>query len=198
MSMWHGANPRRAAASALAAVTLSVALVACGSGGEEPPQREAGDSAAADTGKDRAPTDSGTTLPDTSKILATLKGDQGIEMVIYEAKRDEGGFLTVNGEFRNTGGSAYVTPVQWSGQEAAIAGAGPSLGGMTLVDSKEKKRYYVLRDTDNRPLTTSQYAASIEAGKSLSFFAQFPAPPQSTTKVDLQFPGFPNAPIEIS
>ncbi|MEU3186860.1 hypothetical protein ABZ707_22085 [Streptomyces sp. NPDC006923] len=198
MSMWHGATPRRAAAATLAALTLSVSLVACGSGGEEPPQRETGDSAAADSGKDKTPTDSGTTLPDTSEILATLKGDQGIEMVIHGAKRDDGGFLTVSGELKNTGGSVYTTPVQWSGQEQAVAGTGRSVAAMTLVDSQEKKRYYVLRDTDNRPLTTSGFTPSIKAGQSLSFFAQFPAPPQSTTKVDLQFPGFPNAPIEIS
>ncbi len=51
------------------------------------------------------------------------------------------------------------------------------MAGMTLVDSKGKKRYYVLRDTDNRPLTTANYTPGIEASKSLAFFAQFPAPP---------------------
>lgn len=106
----------------------------------------------------------------------------------------------MSGDFKNPGGESFTTPVVWSGgEEEAVAGTGPSLAAMTLVDSVGKKRYYVLRDTDNRPLTTSNYASSIEPGKSLNFFAQFPAPPNTTTKVDLQFPGgFPNATIEIS
>ncbi|MFB8084108.1 hypothetical protein [Streptomyces sp. NPDC055992] len=152
-----------------------------------------------DTGKDRSKkTAEGDTLPDRSKTLATLKNDAGVEMIVYSAKRDSGGFLTVSGDFKNTGGEGFTTPLEWSGQEEAVTEAGPSLAGMTLVDSVGKKRYYVLRDTDNRPLTTSNYTSNIDPGKSLNFFAQFPAPPSTTAKVDLQFPGFPNATIEIS
>lgn len=69
---------------------------------------------------------------------------------------------------------------------------------MTLVDSQAKKRYYVLRDTDNRPLTTTNYDSGIDAGASLPFFAQFPAPAPTTTEVSVQFPGFSSATIEIS
>jgi hypothetical protein len=32
----------------------------------------------------------------------------------------------------------------------------------------------------------------------MSFFAQFPAPPDSTTKVDIQIPTMPSATIAIS
>ncbi|WUT01328.1 hypothetical protein OHA46_20680 [Streptomyces sp. NBC_00708] len=171
-------------------------MTACG--GDEKGAEKA-PAASSDAGKNRSEKATGDeTLPDRSKTLATLKNDEGVEMVVYSAKRDSGGFLTVSGDFKNSGGQSFVTPVQWSGQEEAVAGAGPSLAGMTLVDSVGKKRYYVLRDTDNRPLTTSNYEPSIEPGKSLNFFAQFPAPPSTTAKVDLQFPGFPNATIEIS
>lgn len=44
------------------------------------------------------------------------------------------------------------------------------------MDSKGKKRYYVLRDTDGRPLTTTNFPA-LKAGESLPVFMQFPAPP---------------------
>lgn len=196
MNNRHVRNVRRAGAAALLASTLVFSVAACG--GDKEGQDKA-PAASSESGKDKgekAP--EGETLPDRSKTLATLKNDQGIEMVVYTAKRDSGGFLTISGDFKNPGSEDYTTPVVWSGEEEAIQGAGPSLAGMTLVDSVGKKRYYVLRDTDNRPLTTSNYTSSIESGKSLNFFAQFPSPPNSTTKVDLQFPEFPNATIEIS
>ncbi|MET7366711.1 hypothetical protein ABZS61_12910 [Streptomyces sp. NPDC005566] len=196
MKFRHVRNVRRAGAAALLASTLVFSVAACGGDKEGSDKAPA---ASSESGKDKgekAP--EGESLPDRSKTLATLKNDKGVEMVVYSAKRDSGGFLTISGDFKNPSSEDYTTPVVWSGQEEAIKGAGPSLAAMTLVDSVGKKRYYVLRDTDNRPLTTSNYTSSIESGKSLNFFAQFPAPPNSTTKIDLQFPEFPNATIEIS
>ncbi|MGW1027619.1 hypothetical protein ACWD4J_28635 [Streptomyces sp. NPDC002577] len=196
MSIRHARRLRRAAASTLVAAALAFTATACG-GNDGGDTKASSSSASQDTGKS-GNSGSGNTEPDTSKTIATLKGDNGIEMVVHEAKRDSGGFVTVSGEFKNTSQEMYTIPIQWSGQENAVAGTGRSIAAMTLVDSKEKKRYYVLRDTDNRPLTTAGFDPSIAAGKSLTFFAQFPAPPDSTASVDLQFPGFPNATIEIS
>ncbi|MHC3461701.1 hypothetical protein [Streptomyces flavovirens] len=192
----HVRNVRRAWAAALLVSTLAFSVAACG--GDDGGEAKA-PAASSGTAKDEgveAP--EGDTLPDRSETLATLKNDKGIEMVVYSATRDSGGFLTVSGDFKNTSGEGFTTPLEWSGPEQAVSSTGPSLAGMTLVDSAGKKRYYVLRDTDNRPLTTSKYTSSIEAGKSMNFFAQFPSPPNSTSQVDLQFPGFPNATIEIS
>ncbi|MFH8755589.1 hypothetical protein [Streptomyces atroolivaceus] len=196
MTYRHARNGRRAGAAALLAATLTFSVAACGG---EDGGKDKGPAASSGNAKDQEDKSSGgPTLPDRSKTLATLKNDAGIEMIVHEAKRDSGGFLTISGDFKNPGSEGFTTPVEWSGQEEAVKGAGPSLAGMTLVDSAGKKRYYVLRDTDNRALTTSNYTSSIEGGKSLNFFAQFPAPPNTTSKVDLQFPGFPNATIEIS
>ncbi|MEU2246486.1 hypothetical protein [Streptomyces sp. NPDC019224] len=196
MNFRHARKVRRAGAVALLASSLLFSMAACGGddkGSDKAP------AASSDTGKDRGKQAAeGKTLPDRSKTLVTLKNDGGVEMIVYSAKRDSGGFLTVSGDFKNTSGEGFTTPLEWSGQEEAVAETGPSLAGMTLVDSVGKKRYYVLRDTDNRPLTTSNYTSIIEPGKALGFFAQFPSPPSTTAKVDLHFPGFPNATIEIS
>jgi hypothetical protein len=72
-----------------------------------------------------------------------------------------------------------------------------SLGGATLVDAASKKRYYVLRDTDGRPLTTTGFS-SLQPGESLAVFVQFPAPPTSTADVTFQLPTFASATIQIS
>lgn len=200
MSTRYVRNMRRTGAAALMVATLTLSVTACGGddGKEGAADKAPVSSSAPPKADDKTPGDDGETLPDTSKTLVTVKGDKGLDMVIHVAKRDEGGFLTLTGEFKNTSGSRVVTPVQWSGTEEAVAATGPSLAAMTLVDSQAKKRYYVLRDTDNRPLTTTRYDSGIDAGKSLPFFAQFPAPAQATSKVDLQFPGFTTATIEIS
>ncbi|WP_406454209.1 hypothetical protein OG782_24085 [Streptomyces sp. NBC_00876] len=198
MSTRYVRNMRRTGAAALMVATLTLSLSACGGDDGEGATGKAPSSSSAPSKAEKGPQDDGETLPDTSKVLVTVKGEKGIDMVVHVAKRDEGGFLTLTGEFKNTSGSRVVTPVQWSGTEEAVARTGASLAAMTLVDSQAKKRYYVLRDTDNRPLTTTSYDSGIDAGKSLPFFAQFPAPPQTSTKVDIQFPGFTTATIEIS
>ncbi|MCX0245743.1 hypothetical protein [Streptomyces drozdowiczii] len=155
-------------------------------------------SSAASEAGEKKPAGQGETDADTSKVLATVKGAMGIDMVIHTAQRDQGGFLTLTGELKNTSGSRVVTPVEWSGKEEAVVATGPSLAAMTLVDSQAKKRYYVLRDTNDRPLTTTNYDSGIDAGASLPFFAQFPAPAPTTSEVSVQFPGFSSATIEIS
>ncbi|MER5892539.1 hypothetical protein [Streptomyces sp. NPDC001876] len=198
MSIRYVRDVRRAGAAALLAATLTLTMAACGGDDGKNAKGEKSSTSSAPTKEKETGSAGGETLPDTSKVLVTVKGDKGIDLIVHVAKRDSGGFLTLTGEFKNTTGGRVVTPVQWSGTEEAVARTGPSLAAMTLVDSQEKKRYYVLRDTDNRPLTTTSYDSGIDAGKSLPFFAQFPAPAQTTTKVDLQFPGFTTASIEIS
>lgn len=65
------------------------------------------------------------------------------------------------------------------------------------MDSVGKKRYYVLRDTDGRPLTTTNLGI-LKAGESMGVFMQFPAPPPSTTDVSLQLPTFEPATLKLS
>lgn len=74
---------------------------------------------------------------------------------------------------------------------------GNSLGGATLVDAVGKKRYYVLRDTDGRPLTTTGLGI-VSGGDSVEVFMQFPAPPASTTDVSFQLPTFEPATLKLS
>lgn len=196
MTMRHVRTVRRAGAAALLSAALTFLLAACGGDGDGSESKEPASTAPQQTkGGDK-----GSTAPDSvpSEPIATVKGDGGLELSVFAAKRDDGGFLTVDGEFKNTGSAGFSVPVSWNGMEQSVAATGHSFAGMTLVDSKGKKRYYVLRDTDNRPLTTYGYDGFIQPGRSLTFFAQFPAPPATATKVDLQFPGFPSTSIELS
>ncbi|WP_031083438.1 hypothetical protein [Streptomyces sp. NRRL WC-3549] len=195
MTNAHVRTVRRAGGAAALVVAFALSLTACGSDGGGAPKGEASVSSA--PAKTDDANGGGGTVPDTDNVLVTIKNDQGIDMVVNSVVRDEGGFVTVSGQFKNNGSKFWTTPVSWSGEEAEVSRTGRSLAGMTLVDSLAKKRYYVLRDTDNRPLTTTGFAPRIDAGESLTFFAQFPAPAESSKQVDIQFPGFNTAKVEI-
>ncbi|MEU0394723.1 hypothetical protein ABZ208_18455 [Streptomyces sp. NPDC006208] len=196
MSMRHMRTMGRVRAAAALSAVLVFSLAACGGGSEDPKPGEAASSPAKNEGDKETSADPVASTP--SEPIAVIKGDAGLELSVFSARRDEGGFLTLDGQIKNTGSEGFTVPVQWNGLEQSVASTGRSFAGMTLVDSKGKKRYYVLRDTDNRPLTTYAYGSFIEGGGTLPFFAQFPAPPVDTTTVALQFPGFPSASIELS
>lgn len=131
------------------------------------------------------------------ETLAVLRGQDGVQLAINTAERDAGGFLTVKGTLKNASSRSVALPGQIRGVETEVMKHGNSLGGATLVDSMNKKRYYVLRDTDGRPLTTTGLDI-IPAGDSLAVFMQFPAPPATTTEVSFQLPTFEPATLKLS
>jgi hypothetical protein len=191
MGIRFTAKARRGMVALAAAVGLAVGVAGCGGGGGEDKKPETSASASKDGGSNPS------TQEGRDEPLAELKGESGLLLQIASVQRDAGGFVTVSGELKNDGDEAIRVPVRASGDETEITRHGPSLGGATLVDSATKKRYYVLRDTDGRPLTTTGMPR-IDAGSSIPVFMQFPAPPTSTTEVTFQLPTFASATIQIS
>ncbi|MEV5545502.1 hypothetical protein AB0L35_05075 [Streptomyces sp. NPDC052309] len=191
MSIRFTTKARRGMVALTAAVGLALGVAGCGGGGGDG-KPDASASASKGSGSDASPQEGQTEEP-----LAELKGTDGLFLQITSAQRDSGGFVTVNGNLKNDGDKSVVVPAALSGNETEIVRNGRSLGGATLVDSKSKKRYYVLRDTDGRPLTTTGFS-TIKAGDSLSVFMQFPSPPADATEVTFQLPTFPTATITIS
>ncbi|MEU3604439.1 hypothetical protein AB0E83_03055 [Streptomyces sp. NPDC035033] len=177
------------------AVAASLTVVGCGADAEpkvtnkpatvtQQPQQSA-------TTQEEQPTE------EPAEAIARVKGPKGLELEVNSADRDAGGFLTIKGRLKNASDKASVIPAQLSGDETEVVKHGNSLGGATLVDAIGKKRYYVLRDTDGRPLTTSALD-SLGPGKSTAVFMQFPAPPASTTEVSFQLPTFEPATLKLS
>ncbi|MER6455256.1 hypothetical protein ABT270_22050 [Streptomyces sp900105245] len=174
------------------AAGLTLGVAGCGSGGGEDKKPEPSASASQRGGSGPNPQEG-----QSDKPLAELQGPSGLLLRITSAQRDSGGFVTVNGALKNDSGSAVIIPSSVRGNETEIIRNGSSLGGATLVDAKGKKRYYVLRDTDGRPLTTTGLT-SLKAGQETPVFMQFPSPPSATNEVGFQLPGFPMATIQIS
>ncbi|WDV56925.1 hypothetical protein PV963_29355 [Streptomyces coeruleorubidus] len=191
MSIRFTRKARRGMVALTVAAGLALGVAGCGGGGDDD-KPESSPSASRSSGSNPSAQEG-----QSSKPLAELKGPNGLLLQITSAVRDSGGFVTVNGDLKNDGSEVAVIPAALSGNETEIMNNGRSLGGATLVDSKGKKRYYVLRDTDGRPLTTTGFT-SIKPGETMDVFLQFPAPPSSSTELSFQLPLFASAAIQIS
>ncbi|MEW2546036.1 hypothetical protein AB0910_09735 [Streptomyces sp. NPDC047002] len=198
MNKWHGARAHRAVATTVTAAALTLTLAACGGSGGDKDEGKAPDTqqTASPARSDQGPAAGGGASPSPSATVATASSGT-FQFVITSARRDNGGFLTVTGSITNSTGQVQIAPTAWNGKESQVNRTGSSLAAMTLVDSAQKKRYYVLRDTDGYPLTTVNLP-NFEPHATVSFFAQFPSPPTSTTQVQMDFPGLPPTTIAIS
>ncbi|MFJ8755135.1 hypothetical protein ACIREO_38400 [Streptomyces sp. NPDC102441] len=185
----------KGAAAAAAAVAMAVVLTACGGdGGTDAPESEQKQPNSSSSGKS-SPVDAEESA-DPSVVLASVKGPDGIDLVVNSAERDSGGFVTLKGSVTN-GSKQQFGAQGWQGGEQEMAANGASVAGASLVDQAGKKRYLVLRDTDGRCLCT-KFTTGIAPGKAAPFFVQFPAPPAEVTDVDFQIPTMPTATIKIS
>ncbi|MFD8288954.1 hypothetical protein [Streptomyces lavendulae] len=182
-------------AGAIVAV-LALALTGCGGGGGGDAKAPAKSSSPKSQGAgNQAPVPGAGQSTEPTEVIATLNGQAGMTLLINSVRRDAGGFVTVNGQIKNTGSEPFTHTADWRGIE--LKGSGESVAGATLVDKAGKKRYYVLRDTESRCLCTTG-VSSVDPGQVVPFFAQFPAPPASTTDVEFSLPTFATATVKIS
>ncbi|MFJ5560005.1 hypothetical protein ACIQCD_21990 [Streptomyces sp. NPDC093250] len=190
MSMRFTTKARRGMVVLTAVAGLALGVAGCGGSGDDDPKPDR--SASKGGGSDPSAQDGQADEP-----LVELKGQEGLLLRITSAERDAGGFVTVNGDLKNDGSEKVMVPAAARGDETEIIKHGRSLGGATLVDSKSKKRYYVLRDTEGRPLTTTDLG-SLKPGETVPVFMQFPSPPTNTSEVTFQLPTFASGTIQIS
>jgi len=59
------------------------------------------------------------------------------------------------------------------------------------VDAKNKKKYLVIRDTENHPLASALHDLTVDAGETKGCWAKFPAPPADVTAISVYIPGAP-------
>ncbi|MFD6231100.1 hypothetical protein ACFWFZ_30190 [Streptomyces sp. NPDC060232] len=178
------------------ATVMVVTLAGCGGDGDgksAEPRKSASAQPQGAPSQKAGPSTSQSSEP--TEVIAMLNGQAGMALEINSVRRDPGGFLTVSGQLKNTGSQSYKDTVAWRGIE--LKGTGESVAGATLVDKAGKKRYYVLRDTESRCLCTTG-VSSVDPGQVIPFFAQFPAPPTSTTEVEFSLPTFATATVKIS
>ncbi|MFF2507422.1 hypothetical protein ACFVTY_29180 [Streptomyces sp. NPDC058067] len=178
----------------LVAIATGLVLSVAGcSGGSDKEAPKAGSSSSSPAGQKSD--DKESQAPASDKVLAESK-DGDIAVTITSATRDPGGYVTVSGTVRNEGNRSWLGE-NWRSDEQELRGNGGSLAGASLVDEEGKKKYLILRDTSGRCLCT-KFSGQVRSGQSASWFAQFPAPPEGTTKLSFQVGSMPPAPLEIT
>lgn len=194
----------------LLVITLGAALVigvaSCSGGGGNDGDGEASQSAGNDdegrqesegTPEETSSSGEPDGTPEPEEILAEVTGADSLSLTVTSAEREASGFLTVSGTLTN-GSSSNFFDLGWEGEETELAGNGFSMAGATVTDQQEGKRHLILRDTSGRCLCTQFGGNGIEAGETVPWFAQFPAPVAGTDEVDFQIADLPPATIEIS
>ncbi|MER5533637.1 hypothetical protein [Streptomyces mirabilis] len=194
MDLRHTMKGRRALAAV--AITTGLLLTVSGCGGGDGGDKPSGTSTSQSSKGGGGSKPQASPTPSQAAALAEVKGGD-ITLTVTSAARDQGGYVTVSGKVTNGGGQFWIAS-NWRGDERELSGNGASLAGASLIDSKGKKKYLVLRDTQGRCLCTKFDGGGVEAGQSADWFAQFPAPPAGTTNVDFQVGSMPPASIQIS
>ncbi|MEW2162550.1 hypothetical protein AB0912_06070 [Streptomyces sp. NPDC007084] len=194
MDLRHTMKGRRAMAAV--AITTGLLLTVSGCGGGDGDDKPKASASAPSSGQGGGGGEQESPSASPEQAVAEVKGDD-VTLTITSVVRDEGGFVTVSGKVTNTGSQFWIAS-NWRGDERELSRNGASLAGAALVDSKGKKKYLVLRDTQGRCLCTKFDGGGVDVGKSADWFAQFPAPPADTTTVDFQVGSMPPASIEIS
>ena len=59
------------------------------------------------------------------------------------------------------------------------------------VDAKNKKKYLVIRDTEQKALASDMHELDLKAGETKGCWAKFPAPPADVTAISVYIPGAP-------
>ncbi|MFC4471386.1 hypothetical protein ACFPH6_44045 [Streptomyces xiangluensis] len=194
MNLRHTMKGRTVMTAVAITTGLVLTVAGCGGGddGDNPDKNASSSSPTKSEGSDDKQESQ---APSPEQVLAEVKGG-GLTLAVTSATRDEGGFVTVEGTVTNGSGKPWVA-ADWRGDESELVKNGGSIAGASLIDQTGKKRYLVLRDTEGRCLCT-RFTGGVGSGDTTEWFAQFPAPPEGTTKVDFQVGAMPPASFELT
>ena len=114
----------------------------------------------------------------------------GLRIEVVELKRGSGDTLTVRFNLINDSGEKFE-PKGWyfgdyKGHQNQDIG---SVGALTLIDTVGKKKYFVVRDTDEN-CVCSNPIPSVNAKSRAALWAKFPAPPSDVKKIGVVIPHF--------
>jgi hypothetical protein len=123
--------------------------------------------------------------------IAKTDGEKaGFTIEVIELKRSSGDTLTLRFNLVNDSGEAFKPGGWYFGdykdhQNQDIG----NLGAITLIDPVGRKKYFVVRDTDQNCIC-SNGIPGVDAKSRVALWARFPAPPASTTKIGVAIPHF--------
>jgi hypothetical protein len=125
----------------------------------------------------------------SAAIIATADGEKsGTRVEVTELKRASDNTVTLKFAMVNDGSDRHSISYDYGdGQQGATDYA--TIGGVTLVDGANKKKYFVVRDSENNCLC-SRGLKDIPASSRANLWAKFPAPPDDVQKISIVIPHF--------
>ena len=126
-------------------------------------------------------------VPPAAGVIASTEGEApGTRIDVTQFARASGDtvnlrFVLVNATDETIGMTNHMTD--------STVGEYNTVGGIHLVDPVNKRKYFVVRDADNK-CVCSRDLSGIEAGKQATLWAKFPAPPPDVQRLSIVFPKF--------
>jgi hypothetical protein len=126
--------------------------------------------------------------PASASALATSDNDGGTGRAeIVELKRIPGDMLMLRTAFVSTGREPMSMATTYTDPRT---GDVYNVGGITLVDPVNKKKYFVVRDSGNN-CVCSEGLKDVKPGERIMAWARFPGPPEDVQKLSVLIPHFP-------
>jgi hypothetical protein len=125
--------------------------------------------------------------PAGAQVLATSDSEEGDKKVEITDLKRSGDAVTLR--FRMINQSSKAVDFGYTYGESTLTTDYGSVGGIHLIDQKNRKKYLVMRDEKNA-CVCSRGLKTIEPEKSAMLWARFPAPPEGTEKVTVVIPKF--------
>ena len=127
--------------------------------------------------------------PSTGPAIATADGDlPGIRVEIQELKRTSGDTVTLKFAMINDSDKEFKFGITF-GEEGKSSYDYYIIGGVHMIDAAGKKKYFVVRDTEQQCLC-SRNVNNIASKSRVPLWAKFPAPPADVQKITLVVPHF--------
>jgi len=122
-----------------------------------------------------------------AKALASADGERpGSRIEVQELKRVSGGTLMLRFTLINEGDQSFhVGYALGAGSTSDIS----TVGGVHLIEPVGKKKYLVVRDTENK-CDCSRGVKDVERKSRANLWARFPAPPDNVEKIAVVVPTF--------
>jgi hypothetical protein len=130
------------------------------------------------------------TAPPVGGAIASTEGEKsGARIDVTELKRTSGGTVNLKFTITNGGTGTMGTRGSYFGDHAVSADDYSDVSGIHLVDPVNKKKYFVVVDSDRKCLCSKELP-DIKAGEKINVWAKFPAPPAEVSKVTIEIPHF--------
>ncbi|MFN2492737.1 MAG: hypothetical protein ABR501_07635 [Pyrinomonadaceae bacterium] len=125
----------------------------------------------------------------SAAAIATADGETaGARVEVTELKRSSDNTVTLKFVMVNDSNTPLGFGYDYGDKDNSIKDFS-SIGGVTLVDSANKKKYFVVRDSESNCLCSHGLKNIVPASRA-NLWAKFPAPPDDVQKISIVIPHF--------